>query len=112
MGGDGHAQVGEAGIEILAPLFEVCDDTVVVRFKVSDNKPARRQILDERESSSAPEATAEKVLGLCSDGGVTQGPATIKCSSPSSTSPRSSERQSSSPSVRALPAALPGDLRS
>jgi hypothetical protein len=66
--GDDHAQVGETSIKILVAAFEVCDDAVVVRFKVSDYEPTSCEIFDEAEASTASEPTAEQVVDLCSHG--------------------------------------------
>jgi len=48
--------------------FEVCDDAVVARFKVSDYEPTSCEIFDEAEASTASEPTAEQVVDLCGHG--------------------------------------------
>ena len=68
MSGDDDAQVGEASINTLVAVFEICDDAVLVRFKVSDDKPTSGEILEEGEASTASEPTAEQVVDLCGNG--------------------------------------------
>ena len=68
MSGDDDAQVGETSINTLVAVLEICDDAVLVRFKVSDDEPTSGEILDEGEASTASEPTAEQVVDLCGNG--------------------------------------------
>lgn len=68
MSGDDDAQVGEASIKTLVAVFKICDDAVLVRLKVGDDKATRGEILDKGEASSASEPTAEQVVDLCGNG--------------------------------------------
>lgn len=63
-----HAQVGETSIKMFVAAFKICDDAVLVRFKVSDDEPASGEIFDEAEASTAPEPTPEQVVDLCGNG--------------------------------------------
>ena len=68
MRSDDHAQVSEISIKILVAAFEIRDESVLVRFEVSDEESTSGEIFDETQASTAPEPTTEQVVDLCGNG--------------------------------------------
>ena len=65
---DDDAQVGKTSIKIFVAAFEIGDDAVLVRFKVSDEEPAGGEVFDEAAAGTAPEPTTQQISDLCGNG--------------------------------------------
>ncbi len=54
LGGDDHAEVSQAHVQVPIAAWEVGEHAVVTRFEVGDDEPAGGEVLYEAEASTPP----------------------------------------------------------
>jgi len=61
---DDDAQVGESDVEVRITSFEVDDNAMIIGFEATNRKAAGCQVLEERDTSAAPEPPSEQIVHL------------------------------------------------